>query len=118
MRADFRHVEKGVGRTFAEACRSQEFKRGSRRGKCQGNRMRLAVHRRHSCIGQQRTVVGHARRAGQQRRRQREERHWTVVSDLDGSPRTITNAELDVIETYLGSLLDELLPNVTERHDD
>lgn len=51
---------------------------------------------------------GHARRAGQQRRRQREERHWTVVSDLDGSPRTITNAELDAIETYLGSLLDEL----------
>ena len=38
----------------------------------------------------------------------RDERRWTVVDDLDGSPRAITNAELDVIETYLGSLLDEL----------
>jgi hypothetical protein len=51
---------------------------------------------------------GHARRAGQQRRRQRDERHWTVVSDPGGSPCTITSAELDVIETYLGNLLDEL----------
>jgi hypothetical protein len=51
---------------------------------------------------------GHARREGQRRRRQRDERHWTVVDDLDGFPRTITDTELDVIETYLGDLLEEL----------
>lgn len=51
---------------------------------------------------------GRARRTGQQRRRQREEQRWSIVSDL-ADPLPVTSAELDVIENHLGDLLDELL---------
>ncbi|MGE0768557.1 MAG: hypothetical protein AB7L90_19060 [Hyphomicrobiaceae bacterium] len=49
---------------------------------------------------------GHARRAGQQRRRQAEAQRWSVTLD---APLPVTSAELDVIENHLGDLLDELL---------
>jgi hypothetical protein len=51
---------------------------------------------------------GHSRRAGQQRRRLREEQRWTSIDDLS-DPIPLTERELDVIETYLGSLLDDFL---------
>ncbi len=51
---------------------------------------------------------GRARRTGQQRRRQREEQRWSIVSDL-ADPLPVTSAELDVIENHLGDLLDKLL---------
>lgn len=51
---------------------------------------------------------GHARRAGQQRRRQGEAQRWSVILDAL-HPLPVTSAELDVIENHLGDLLDELL---------
>ncbi|WP_144706577.1 hypothetical protein [Aminobacter sp. J44] len=51
---------------------------------------------------------GHARRAEQQRRRQGEAQRWSVILDAP-HPLPVTSAELDVIETHLGDLLDELL---------
>lgn len=51
---------------------------------------------------------GRARRSAAQRARRRDEHHWAVADDLS-DPLPVTQAELDVIETYFGDLLNELL---------
>lgn len=63
---------------------------------------------RQSSAASQERHWGQARRAGQQRRRQRESQRWSITFDAP-YPLPVTSAELDVIETWLGELLDELL---------
>jgi len=55
-----------------------------------------------------RRLWGRARRSAAQRARRGSERPWNVIDNLpDQVP--VTQAELDVIETYLGDLLDKFL---------
>ncbi|RUM99893.1 hypothetical protein EET67_00725 [Pseudaminobacter arsenicus] len=51
---------------------------------------------------------GRARRSAAQHARRRNEHHWAVVDDLP-EPLPVIQAELEVIETYFGDLLNELL---------
>lgn len=56
----------------------------------------------------QERLWGRARRSAAQHARCRNEHQWTVTDDLP-EPLPVTAAELDVIETYLGDLLNDLL---------
>lgn len=53
-------------------------------------------------------VPGHARRAGQQRRRRRADDEWSVQIDLPEAIR-INVAELAALEAYLGNEIDAIL---------